>query len=614
MRRLHFLHFLPFLLCCFASLALAADPPAPTVTDFALFTHDGRLIRLSEQRDVPVVVLYSHAVGCPIVRQQLPELAALERELPGQVRVLLIDAAAGDERGEVGRELAELKSGLSVLMDDSQCVAEDLGYVRSGEAVVVTTADLRLRWRGPVDDRLGYGAQKPKANRAWLREAVDAVLAQQEPPTGQPAVKGCAYTFQQARDKHRPDYAKDIAPLLTRSCVDCHSDGGIGPFAMDGHKRVAGRSAAMREAILAKTMPPWHADPAHGRFANDRGLSPADVRTLVHWIEHGAVIGAGDDPLAKPRAPMAEWPLGPPDLIVDLPEQAIPATGTLPYRKASVSVALPKDRWVRAVDLRPSSPQVLHHAFAFLAGEQDEDQIEDIASRMTANQLERVRAEMKRRGISPEDIKKRQAGGNRQQGLTTFFASYVPGQQILPFPEGTGKRVPADPTFDFQLHYTTSGAAVVDRPRLGLYFHRQPPARELKVTSAFQMRLDIPPGARGVPAEAERPFQEAVRLFALSPHMHFRGESMRFTARLPNGKEELLLSVPDYRLDWQATYVLAKPKDLPAGTVIRVEGTYDNSPWNDANPDPGAQVRFGEQSSDEMFIGYLVYTPAAKPK
>ena len=202
----------------------------------------------------------------------------------------------------------------------------------------------------------------------------------------------------------------------------------------------------------------------------------------------------------------------------------------------------------------------------------------------------------------------------RPRGLTSFFASYVPGLEPGFFPPGTGKLLPKNAKLTFQMHYTTNGVAGTDKPRLGLYFVKSAKdkvERELKVTSAFQLKLNIPPQTRETRVEGVRTFIKDETIYALSPHMHYRGSSMRFIAEYPDGSNETLLSVAKYDLDWQRTYRLAKPKAVPAGTKLRCIGVFDNSATNEKNPDPTKSARFGEQSWDEMFIGYVVYADAA---
>jgi peroxiredoxin len=553
--------------------SVATVPPAPhpaaEVEDFALLDQHGVFQRLTAYRDAKLVVLFTTQVGCPIVRASAAEVQRLATlYAPQGVRFLLLDAGSDDARADIAAEALSLGLTIPIAHDESQLVCEGLKATRTAEAIVVRTKDWTIAWRGPLDDRVGYETQKDAASRHWLVEALDAVLAGKPPLADADAVKGCAITYAAPRARARIDFATDVAPILQTHCTRCHQSGGIAPWAMSSHTKVAAWSDMIREVVRTRRMPPWGADHAYGAFTNDDSLSVAETRTLVHWTESGAPGSARDPLVDHPPKPVDEWPLGKPDLIITLPEQTIPATGTLPYRMLTARVTWTQDTWVRAVDLHPSNRKVMHHGFALLSEPREEN------------------------------------------GLNSFFASYVPGQDPVPFPKGTGKLLRAGTTLTFQFHYTTSGVAGRDTPRLGLYIAHEPITRELRVSSAHQTHLDLPPGARSIPAVALLTAPKPVMLYALSPHMHLRGDSMRMIAELPDGSSETLLSVPHYDLNWQQCYQLREPKALPAGTRIRCVGTFDNSVFNERNPDPTKRVHWGEQSWDEMFIGYCVYADA----
>jgi len=602
-------HGIVLLLTCMAGLlgaaenAIALDAP-PTVDDFACLDHRGRMQRLSEQTDVGMVVVISATVGCPILRQLAVDISDLAQTYANQgVRVWYLNANTQDSRADIVADANGLGITQPILLDSAQVVSEMLGITRACEALVIRSKDRVLLWRGPINDRAGYGTQKAAPTQHFLRDAITALVAGKKPAGDAPDVKGCAISYAKPRDKHIPDYSKDVAPLLQRECFACHRSGGIGPFAMSSYDKVKGWSAMMREVVLARRMTPWHADPEYGTFSNDRGLSDDERRTLIHWVDQGSQRGTGLDPLAsKAATPAPEWPLGKPDLIVELPAQNIPANGLLPYRVGTIDLPLPKNVWVRGVDLRPSDARVLHHAFLFYGQMQVDDLPPDTPPAL--------RDWLK--NLSPEQIQKLAKEHGRADenatGLTTFFAAYVPGAEPRFFPKDTGKKLDAHTTLKFQLHYTTMGEAVTDRPKVGLYFMPKPPKHTLRITSAVDLRFAIPPGAREHPVEATRGFEQDATLYALTPHMHYRGASMRFTAVYPDGKREVLLSVPDYDMDWQTTYYLATPKRIPAGTTITVDGTFDNSASNPKNPDPTRLLRFGEQTEDEMFIGYMLFS------
>ncbi|NOT29792.1 MAG: redoxin domain-containing protein [Planctomycetes bacterium] len=596
-----------------AAAALRSDSPTRDVIevdDFACFDHTGKFQRLSRNSDAKLVVLYVFANECPIVRQQAGGLVELSAEFaPRGVRFLCLDSSPQDRRASVAKEAGELGLTLPILMDETQCVAEMLGLTRTAEALVIESASWKLLWRGPLDDRQNYGGQRDAATRSWLREALEAALAGQPAPPDVPLTKGCALTFLEPRAKHEVTYVRDVAPILARRCVPCHREGGIGPWKMDGYEKLRGWSEMTREVVLARIMPPWHADPAHGDFLEDIGLAPAEARALVHWVERGAPRGEGEDPLAGKVEPFPEWPLGQPDLIVDLGLQEIPATGRIPNRDISWELKDHlSDRWVRALDLRPSNAEVLHHAFAFVPGQQELDTMVDQLAELPKAWKEKATQWLAEnpdaKELPPEysEALKRRAFQGR-----TYFAKYFPGQLVEEYPPGTGKLLPAKTKLLIELHYTTTGAPATDRPRLGIYFHDSQPEREIKVASTWNRKVGLQPHQR-LEVSAERAFDHGLTVYALSPHMHYRGRSMRFTAFLPDGKSEILLDVTNYVFDWQANYTLRNPKRLPAGTRIVCDALYDNSAQNEHNPDPNAIVHFGSRTDDEMFVGYIVYS------
>jgi AhpC/TSA family len=568
---------------------VAAPPDALVVPDWALLDHTGAFHQLSRYRDRAAVVLFVHGVGCPVSRQSVPALRALRSRFSrDRVAILLLNGNPQDDRAALQQEAALLEPNLPILKDDSQLVLERLRITRTGEVFVLDPRTWHVVYRGPLDDRLHYeGARPAGGRRDYAADAVQGLLDGRA-PTGKstPApVIGCVInTDELEASRRRPlTYTGDAAPILRERCVMCHRPGGIGPWAMDGYARVKGWAPMMREVILTRRMPPWNADPAVGRFAHDRSLTVAEQRTLVHWIDAGAPRGEGPDPLvvAADVVRQTEWPLGPPDLVVELPEQEVPASGETDYRYVRIPVTAVNDQWVRAVDLRPANRAVAHHLFAFL----------DYPARLRDRQPEWWRFAM-----------------------NTFFAAYAPGLEPTPLPEGSGLLLPAGATFVFQLHYTSAGYATTDRPKLGLYFHREPPRLEYRVGAVAQLDLRIPPFAPDHEVQATRVLTTPVVLHDLAPHMHYRGSRFRFEAISPDGRREALLSVPRFQFAWQAIYQLQAPRRLPAGTTIVATGAFDNSPQNPANPDPSREVHWGGKSRDEMFIGYFGYTvPRVSP-
>lgn len=550
---------------------------ATPVLDFALLDQDGRFHQLYQHAKARAIVLYTHGAGCPIVRNTLPALRELRAGYRGKgVEVWLINANPQDDREALKREAALLDIDAPILKDDSQLVMESLGVTRTGEAILVDPTDWTIRYRGPIDDRVQYGSERPMATKRYLKDAIDALLDGRRITVTTAPGAGCLIDMAQSAGGVRPvSYETDVVPVLRQKCVPCHRQGGIGPWSMDSYEALKGWSAMMREVIMNKRMPPWHADPSIGTFSPDLSLSVGEQRTLVRWVQNGAPRAGTHDPLAGDGAgSVDEWPLGAPDVVIDLPEQEIPARGLVPYRWLKIPVPIERDTWVRAAHLRPGNRTVLHHGFVFVQ--------------------------------YPEGLKRLEP--DWLEGLNGFFVASVPGAEVMPFPEGSGQRLPAGATLVFQLHYVPVGHPTTDRSKLALYFHRQPPALEYRVASVSNMKIRIPPRAPDHEERAEAVLKERVSLHALYPHMHYRGSRFRFEARYPDGRSEALLSVPNYNTSWQTVYHLAAPKEFPAGTRIVVNAAFDNSESNRANPDPSKEVRWGLSSQDEMLVGYFMYT------
>jgi hypothetical protein len=351
--------------------------------------------------------------------------------------------------------------------------------------------------------------------------------------------------------------------------VACHREGGIGPWVMSGYDMVRGFAPMIREVINTKRMPPWHADPAYGHFSNDRSLSVDQARTIVHWVDAGAPRGEGADLLAELDVVYPEWQLGPPDLIVDVPGFEVPATGVVEYQYQHVKNPYDRDVWVRATETIPGDRKVLHHVITTFTTPDENGQL------------------------------------NRRNSQS--LGGYVPGAVADTFPEDTGTLVPANAVFTFQMHYTTNGKAAVDHSRLGLYFHEAAPEYVLGGAVLMNPKISIPANTKDHQESASRVLDADVLVYSLLPHAHFRGKASEFRAIYPDGREEILLSVPKYDFNWQTDYTLAEPKQLPKGTTIVHSTRWDNSKQNPANPDPDRVVPWGEQSWDEMLFGAITW-------
>jgi hypothetical protein len=320
---------------------------------------------------------------------------------------------------------------------------------------------------------------------------------------------------------------------------------------------------AIREAVVARTMPPWFADPHFGKFSNGARLTESAVETIVAWVDAGAPAGDRRD-APKPVAWVNGWKIGSPEVMIEMPrEEEIPATGTLGYRYVTVPTNFKEDTWVRLAEVRAGDREHTHHIVV---------------------------------GV-------REPGSKDELG--EFLAGYGPGSVPEMLGEGQAKLIKAGSDLVFQLHYTTNGRPGRDRSRVGLVLAHDQPRERVIMLAAANVRFAIPAGDPDYKLEARVTLHEEATLVSLLPHMHLRGKSFEFRVVYPDGKKETLLAVPRYSYDWQLSYYLDHPLRLPKGTTIECTAYFDNSANNPRNPDPSKTVRFGPQSWDEMMIGYF---------
>lgn len=558
-------------LCLVATLAAASA--AEAVGNFRLLDHRGDAHELYYHRDATAIVIMIQGNGCPIVRNAVADYQAVaERYQARGVRFFMLNANLQDHRASIAEEAAAFGITLPVLVDESQLVGESLGVTRTAEVFVIDPQGWRLAYRGPMHDRITYERQRAEATETYLTDTLDAMLAGDPAPTATRDAVGCLVNFpDRNRDHAEISYAESVAPILKANCAYCHAPGGIGPWAMTSYTMVRGFAPMIREVLMTQRMPPWHADPHVGAWQADRSLSIDDRQTLVRWIDAGAPRGDGADPL-EAVAPVTEtWPLGTPDLVLELPPFEVPASGVVDYQFPAVPNPLDRPVWIRAATVMPGDRTVVHHVLAgssetYEPNARDEDNV-----------------------------------------FENYIIGYAPGIESYHMPEGTGVYVPPGGAFVFQMHYTPTGRAVTDRTRLGLYFASQPPRNFLRHQVVVDPTIRIPPGAAAHEEAAYHEFHRDAVLYTLFPHAHYRGRASRFELRYPDGREELLLSVPAYDFNWQRGYNFVEPKTVPAGSRLIHRTVYDNSPNNPANPDPQRTVPWGLQSWDEMLYGAFSY-------
>lgn len=558
-----------------AHAAGADDIVGMQVDDFQLLDHNGAAHRLYYYKDAPAVVLMTQGNGCPIVRNAVPSLRAVRDAYADTgVRFFLLNSNIQDTRETIAEEAAEFGFDIPVLVDEHQLIGESLNVTRTAEIFVIDMASKKVVYHGPVDDRVTYETQKAEAKHTYLADALDAVLEDRPVEVAQVDAPGCIINFPERKrqEEHaRISYHDTIAPILQARCVECHQKGGIGPWAMNSYEMVRGFSPMMREVIRTDRMPPWHADPEIGEFLRDRSLRPDEMKTLVHWIEAGAPRGDGPDPLKARQPAVEEWPLGPPDLILDVPPFEVPATGIIDYQRPVVPNPLKEGKWLRASTIKVGSRETVHHV---LTGYMDE-------------MPENGRSNESRWGVS--------VGG------------YAVGAESTIMRENTGSYIPPGGAIGFQMHYTTYGKAVTDKTQIGLYFYDEPPELIARGSVVIDFSIDIPPDTARHPEVSYLQFPKDAVLYGAFPHAHYRGQSSTLVIRYPDGREETLLSLPRYDFNWQRMYEFAEPVDIPAGSKLIARYEYDNTANNPANPDPSIPVTWGEQSHEEMLFTAISY-------
>lgn len=386
-----------------------------------------------------------------------------------------------------------------------------------------------------------------------------------------------------------PTFAKEVAPILQKHCVTCHRPGEAAPFSMLTYEDTRPWAGMIKTAVMQKIMPPWYADPAYGHFANQRSLSAEEIRTIVAWVNGGAQKGAAQNVAPATKDYVEGWGIPQPDVVLQLPRPfQVPASGVIDYQYVIVPTGFKEDKWVQMLEVRPTDRAVVHHIIAYLR---------EPGSGFHRDQKPGV--------FFTAPPAKADEKTDTSALPSDFLVGYAPGQPAEILRSGEGKLIKAGSDIVFEVHYTPNGKATQDQTKLGLVFSKAPPSERVLTLSASNGTFKIPPGDSDYKVDATFEVQKDVKLVALHPHMHARGKSFEYRLRFPDGKMETILSVPTYNWHWQLWYNLTDAIDLPRGTKIECTAHFDNSPNNPENPDPTKSVIWGQQSWDEMMVGFF---------
>ena len=389
------------------------------------------------------------------------------------------------------------------------------------------------------------------------------------------------------------EFHKDIEPLLQAHCQTCHRTGEIGPMALLTYDQTRPWAKSIRQAVLTKKMPPWYADTSVQHYSNDTSLTAAEIDTIKNWVDAGAPEG---DPKLGPAARvfMDGWNIGKPDMVVEMPAAyQIPARGTVEYTYIIIPTNFKEDVWVQRLEVRPSNRSHVHHIVLY-------------ERRAGSKWLREYPIGVPFVPAARKGTEGRSSDGDRLvEGSIAdqWLVGYAPGTQPYSLPDGTAFRIKAGSDFVLQVHYTTNGTPSSDQTKIGLVFSKTPPVKRAFIANVADGRFAIPPGDPNYTFKAELTLAADAQVVAVAPHMHLRGKAMDMKAVYPTGESETLFNVPHYDFNWQINYYFPTPKTLPRGTKLEVTATWDNSVNNRYNPDPKAEVHWGDQSWDEMLLG-----------
>ncbi len=382
-------------------------------------------------------------------------------------------------------------------------------------------------------------------------------------------------------------FNKDVLPILQTHCQECHRPGEIGKMPLLTYQQTRPWAAAIKESILLKKMPPWFADPHYGTFSNDRSLSAEQIATLTAWVDQGAREGAAKD-APPPRKFVDGWNIPTPDLVIQMPAPfSVPASGEIEYQYIVLPTNFKQDQWIRMAETRPSDRSVVHHMVVFV--------------RDPESQWLRGEAQPGIPFVPPKTGRRNDIGGGGNEILTV----YTPGMVPDAWKPNQAKLIKAGSDLVLQVHYTANGKATQDQTKIGMVLAKEPPAERILSLAVSNARFVIPPGDANYEVQARTRLANPAKIISFFPHMHLRGKDFEYRAVLPNGETQTFLKVPKYDFNWQLAYKPAEEIELPAGTRLECTAHFDNSPNNPANPNPKAEVRFGEQSWEEMMIGFL---------
>lgn len=552
----------------------------PTVPVMNRTTIDGTTVNIGTGK---FTVIALTGTTCPVAKRYGPTLASLEKTYAAKgVQFVYVNPAESETAAEMRSAKTRLGLTGAYVHDKTKEIAKTLEATTTTE-VFLLNAQRQVIYRGAVDDQYGLTYSKAQPTNKYLARAIDSALKNSAPAVAKTPAPGCALDLSDVQPLQKPvTYHNRISRIIQENCLPCHRPGGVGPFTLDTISKVKDRAAMIKQVVNNKQMPPWFAaDAKPSKWKNDRSLSEADKRDLLAWIDAKTPLGDAKEAPA-PAKFNPDWQIGKPDEIYQLPKPiAIKADGFMEYQNVIVPLNSATERWVKAIEIIPTARQVVHHILVFV-----------------------VPKGQRTGGRASENV----------EGLNGYFAIYVPGNSSIIYPDGLAKQIPANSDLRFQIHYTPNGEATTDQSKIGFVYSATPPKHEVRTAGVANVLINIPPGADNHKEVAAVTVPTDVEILSFLPHMHVRGKACRYDLVSPDGKRETLLDIPRYDFNWQLSYEYAQWKKLEKGQKIEFSVWFDNSDKNPANPDPTKRVRWGDQTYDEMHLGYVEYiVPGATP-
>ena len=520
------------------------------------------------------------STSCPLSRKYLPTLAELSQSAPAHVQYVLVNPIQSDKKENMRAAAQQARNAIYVHDADGKLS----GHLQAQTTtdVIVVDAHRTVVYHGAIDDQYGFGYARAEPKQHFLRDAIESLLQGHQPSIAATDAPGCDLSYETVKDTAgMTTYHGEISRILQRNCIECHRKGGIGPFPLDTYEDVVAHAGMIRTVVNNKTMPPWFAEDSKPTttstenhrliWKNDRSLTADDRNDLLAWVQSDHPRGN----LANAPKPMTfptDWQIGKPDKVWKFSEPVpVQATGVMPYQYITIDTQLDESKWVQAIEIQPSSPEVVHHVIITL-------QIPGQGKRSSAEREE--------------------------DGL---WAGYVPGQSVWKYPKGFARHLPKGSRLIFQMHYTPNGIATTDQTRVGVVYADEPPEHEVRIKGLSNHRIRIPPNAKHHREEASLKLPVDATVLGFLPHMHLRGSACRYEVTDTTGTQEVLLDIPNYDFNWQLLYRYAEPRIFHEGDTITFTAWFDNSAENPANPDPTQTVYWGQQTFEEMLLGYVEY-------